>query len=202
MSFKEETPLDDVLKYIKQATTTPTHSGIPIYVDPIGLQEAERSLNSTVLIDLEDVPLRRTLQLILSQLGLAYFVEDGILVITSPKRASDPLPPTITTLAPIHKMIEKAERGELSSTELKELVEVIRLRRMVKLMDKNYDAPAPGDEGHTGPGGAFRKREGVFPGEENARETRELLQEVRELVKVLKGDKPEKKAAEKQGGLQ
>ena len=36
MSFNEETPLEDVLKYIKQATTTATYSGIPIYVDPIG----------------------------------------------------------------------------------------------------------------------------------------------------------------------
>ena len=34
MSFATETPLDDILKYIKQATTTPTFSGIPIYVDP------------------------------------------------------------------------------------------------------------------------------------------------------------------------
>ena len=41
MSFANETPLDDVLKYIRQATTTPTFPGIPIYVDPIGLQEAE-----------------------------------------------------------------------------------------------------------------------------------------------------------------
>ena len=37
MSFNEETPLEDVLKYIKQATTTATYQGIPIYVDPIGL---------------------------------------------------------------------------------------------------------------------------------------------------------------------
>ena len=41
MSFPNETPLDDVLKYIKQATMTPTYPGIPIYVDPLGLQEAE-----------------------------------------------------------------------------------------------------------------------------------------------------------------
>ena len=34
MSFQEETPLEDVLKYIKQATTTKTYAGIPIYVDP------------------------------------------------------------------------------------------------------------------------------------------------------------------------
>ena len=83
MSFAAETPLDDVLKYIKQATATPTFSGIPIYVDPIGLQEAERSLNSTVQIDLEGVPLKTTLRLILKQLGLAYTVKDGFLMITS-----------------------------------------------------------------------------------------------------------------------
>ena len=48
MSFAEDTPLEDVLKYIKQATTTANYQGIPIYVDPIGLQEAEKSMTSTV----------------------------------------------------------------------------------------------------------------------------------------------------------
>jgi hypothetical protein len=83
MRFPDETPLDDVLKYIKQATTTPGYSGIPIYVDPIGLQEAERSLNSTVQIDLEGVALRETLGLCLKQLGLTYGVKEGRLRITS-----------------------------------------------------------------------------------------------------------------------
>ena len=63
MSFAAETPLDDVLKYIKQATTTERYPGLQIYVDPVGLQEAERSLNSTVQIDLENVPLRASLRL-------------------------------------------------------------------------------------------------------------------------------------------
>jgi tetratricopeptide (TPR) repeat protein len=83
MSFANETPLDDVLKYIKQATQTPTFNGIPIYVDPIGLQEAERSMNSTVQIDLDGVPLKTTLRLLLKQLGLVYTVKDGFLMITS-----------------------------------------------------------------------------------------------------------------------
>ncbi len=48
MSFNEDTPLEDVLKYIKQATTTKIYTGIPIYVDPLGLQEAEKSMTSTV----------------------------------------------------------------------------------------------------------------------------------------------------------
>ena len=71
MSFNEETPLEDVLKYVKQATTTATYQGIPIYVDPIGLQEAEKSMTSTVRnMDLEGVPLKITLRLLLKQLEL------------------------------------------------------------------------------------------------------------------------------------
>ena len=84
MSFHDNTPLEDVLKYIKQATTTATYAGIPIYVDPLGLQEAEKSMTSTVRnMDLEGVPLHRTLHLLLKQLDLAYFVDDGVLYITS-----------------------------------------------------------------------------------------------------------------------
>ncbi|MFI5458691.1 MAG: DUF4139 domain-containing protein [Isosphaerales bacterium] len=84
MSFKEETPLEDVLAYIKQATTTATHSCIPIYVDPVGLQEAEKSMSSTVRnISLEGVPLKTTLKLLLKQLDLTYEVRNGLLTITS-----------------------------------------------------------------------------------------------------------------------
>jgi hypothetical protein len=83
MRFPDEIPLGDLVKYISKATSTPTDAGIPIYVDPIGLQEAERSLNSTVQIDLEGLPLRTTLRLGLSQLGLKYVLEDGFLWIIS-----------------------------------------------------------------------------------------------------------------------
>ena len=41
MNFANETPLEDVIRYIKAATTSTSFpDGIPIYVDPIGLQEA------------------------------------------------------------------------------------------------------------------------------------------------------------------
>ena len=128
MSFAAETPLDDVLKYIKQATTTPTFSGIPIYVDPIGLQEAERSLNSTVRLDLEGIPLRRTLQLMLTQLGLAYFVEDGMLVVTSEDSAGKPLPPSMRGATPLTEKMEKAERGELTMEEMEDLLKYLKTR--------------------------------------------------------------------------
>ena len=83
MSFPNETPLEDVLKYIKQATQGPNDSGIPIYVDPLGLQEADKTLTSPISIDLEGVPLKTTLRLLLKQLGLTFTVKDGFLMITS-----------------------------------------------------------------------------------------------------------------------
>jgi hypothetical protein len=83
MSFNEETPLEDVLKYIKAATASATSGGIPIYVDPIGLSEADKTMASTVRnMELEGVPLRRTLSLLLNQLGLDYVVDEGMLKIS------------------------------------------------------------------------------------------------------------------------
>ena len=89
MSFGDETPLDDMLRYITQATTTADFAGIPIVVDPLGLKEVRRSLNSTVLIDLEGVPLKTSLRLMLKQLDLAYIVEDGRLLISSSTRIQE-----------------------------------------------------------------------------------------------------------------
>ena len=83
MSFAIAPSLDDVLSYIKQATTTPSSDGIPIFVDQTGLQEAKRSLASTVSMDLYGVPLKTTLKLMLKQFGLAYTVKDGRLIISS-----------------------------------------------------------------------------------------------------------------------
>lgn len=40
-------------------------------------------MQSTVCLDLEGVPLKRTLYLCLNQLDLAYIVRDGVLIITS-----------------------------------------------------------------------------------------------------------------------
>jgi hypothetical protein len=90
MSFANETPLEDVLKYIKSATQGPNDSGIPIYVDPVGLNEAEKTLTSPVTLDLEGVPLKTTLRLLLKQLGLTYTVKEGLLTITSESSEDQP----------------------------------------------------------------------------------------------------------------
>ena len=74
----------DVLKYIKQATTTPTFTGIPIYVDPV------RPAGGRTIAQLDHpldcaghAPEDEPAHLILKQLGLAYIVKDGFLMIDS-----------------------------------------------------------------------------------------------------------------------
>ncbi len=91
MHFPTETPLDEVLRHIKNATSEPGFPGIPIYVDPIGLQSAERSLNSTVSIDIGAIPVRDALGLCLKQLGLGYAVRSGYLHISDEWPATLPI---------------------------------------------------------------------------------------------------------------
>jgi hypothetical protein len=123
MHFPSDTPLDDVLKYIKSATRGPGRSeGIPVYVDPIALQEAEKSLASTVIIDLSGVPLRVSLRLVLRQLGLTYKVEDGVLMILADSGEE----------TPIKKLQERALRGEMSLEEMDSLLKQLKLIREIQ----------------------------------------------------------------------
>ena len=82
MPFANETPLEDVLKYINQNTQGPNDDGIQIHVDPIGLEDASATMQSTVRINLEGVPLKRALKIMLDQLDLTYTVQDGLLFIS------------------------------------------------------------------------------------------------------------------------
>ncbi len=96
MNFEGDTPLSDVLKYIKDATQDEAAglpTGIPIYVDPIGLQDADKTESDTVKMKLEGIPLKATLRLLLKQLSLTYTVKDGLMTITS--TASDDQPTEI-----------------------------------------------------------------------------------------------------------
>ncbi|WP_165227304.1 RNA polymerase sigma factor [Aquisphaera insulae] len=83
LQFPNETPLEEVLGKIKETTASGDGKPMPIYVDPLGLQEADRTMTSPVCIELQDVPLKVSLRLLLKQLGLAYCVRDGVLVISS-----------------------------------------------------------------------------------------------------------------------
>jgi RNA polymerase sigma factor (sigma-70 family) len=95
LPFPEGAPLQDVLKYIKSNTQSEAielPSGIPIYVDPIGLEEAGKNLDSQIKIIVWHVPLKESLRLALDQLGLTYHVKDGLLTITSAPKADPPKP--------------------------------------------------------------------------------------------------------------
>ncbi|WP_165064144.1 RNA polymerase sigma factor [Paludisphaera rhizosphaerae] len=131
MIFPNETPLEDILKYVKQATDAPNDDGLELYVDPQGLQEADKTLTSPVALEVEGVPLRRTLQLLLDQLGLVYFVEDGMVVITAAGRNSYGLKPTMAKSTPLDEEVGRAKRGELSTEELNALIEKMKLIQQV-----------------------------------------------------------------------
>ena len=71
-------------------------------------------------LDLEGVPLRRTLQLALAQLDLGYFIVDGMLYITSLESAeSSSLPPSMPTPSPQHGEARKsrARRADAGRNE-------------------------------------------------------------------------------------
>jgi hypothetical protein len=90
LPFPNETPLQDVITYLKEESKSKElPNGLPIYVDPVGLQDAERTIQSPIQIDLEGVPLRTTLKFMLRQLDLVYAVEDGVLIISNRERMRD-----------------------------------------------------------------------------------------------------------------
>jgi RNA polymerase sigma factor (sigma-70 family) len=92
MPFDHETPLSELLEYVRQATADENLvNGIPIYVDEFRLQESEQSPQSPVQMNIEGIPLKTTLWLTLRQLDLAYSVIDGVLIISSRNLLDDML---------------------------------------------------------------------------------------------------------------
>ena len=107
MNFPNDTPLSDVIRYIEQSTIDEAAGfpvGIPIYVDPQELQDADKTMASTIAINLQGLPLRVSLHLLLKQLNLTYVVEGGLLIVATPmsdiypsnqpNRTKPPTPPT------------------------------------------------------------------------------------------------------------
>ena len=87
--------------------------------------------------------------------------------------------------SPILEKLEKAERGELTVDQMKELLEVMKLRQQLKELGDKYGKDEEGGE--------------------QANPTAELLKEVRELIQVLKDEKQGKRRSSRRsdkGGLQ
>ena len=64
---------------------------MPINVDPVGLQEVERTMSSPVVVPTRHQPIGKTLGEILDQIGLAYVIRDGELLITAKESLDKPL---------------------------------------------------------------------------------------------------------------
>lgn len=93
MRYPDAVTLEEMIKAIQVATRGPDDRGIPIYVDPFGLQEVEQTMQSLIRLDYEGVPLRKSLRLALGQLQLTYEVSDGLLTIMSEYNDTDGPPP-------------------------------------------------------------------------------------------------------------
>jgi hypothetical protein len=90
VAFEQETPLEDAIKAI-QATVGDKDGGLPAYLDPIGLQEAEKAPNAPVQFPVKGLPLAASLTRLLHPLGLAFYVDpEGLLVVTGQSGESFP----------------------------------------------------------------------------------------------------------------
>jgi RNA polymerase sigma factor (sigma-70 family) len=166
MSFPNDTPLEDVLKYIKQATAGPDGDGIPIYVDPVGLLMVEQTMQAPIRMDLSGVPLRRILKLIADQINMGYGVKDGMITLFAPDfqrknwrellivEPGGPFPET----TPLQLLVEKAERGEMSDEELdqlnerlKAIEEASRRYHSIKMQKGGYMSPPMPKDGFMSP---------------------------------------------------
>jgi hypothetical protein len=88
LTYPDGAPLEQFLKDIKMCSVGQPKlltAGIPIYVDPIGLSEADKTMTSTVRRPPSDqkLTLGEHLKLALKPLGLDFTIRDGFLMITS-----------------------------------------------------------------------------------------------------------------------
>ena len=99
--FTKETPLDDLFKSIRSATKGKSVDDppIPIYIDPLGLQMADKTMNSPIQWDVEGIPLAASLPLILKQVGLQFHVmPNGLLLISAMTSEDAPADPSALIL--------------------------------------------------------------------------------------------------------
>jgi len=77
-----------------------------------------------VVFELEDVPLKTTLELLLRQLYLYFRVKDGLMIITSTQ--SDDV------ITPFTIMEDKARMGQLTREQYKQLIEALKMKNQVQ----------------------------------------------------------------------
>jgi hypothetical protein len=93
LAVDENTEILDVLKALRKTSISPSlPSGIPIYVDPIGLQESGSNLASRLkgpFPPMAELTLDNQMKLLLEPMGLSAVVKDGMFVVTSKEDAQN-----------------------------------------------------------------------------------------------------------------
>ena len=99
--FTKDTSLGDLIKAIRSATRGKSVDDppIPIYLDPLGLQMADKTMDSPIEWDVEGIPLAASLPLILKQVGMQFHVmPNGLLMISAETSADAPADPSALIL--------------------------------------------------------------------------------------------------------
>jgi RNA polymerase sigma factor (sigma-70 family) len=175
MSFPNPTPLEDVLKYIRQATAGPDRESVPIYVDPVNPEgdslddkDWEKLRKTPITINLEGVPLRRTLKLIAEQLGMGYGIKDGMVTFAVPNMVRRNwsellvMEESFPQSSPLELEVERARRGELTTAELDQLNE--RLKAIEEVTKRSQSIRMMRLMPGASPGGMMRAMPGPSPG--------------------------------------
>jgi hypothetical protein len=168
MNFPSPTPLSEVLRYLKLATAGPDQEAIAIYVDPVGLGDLdedqtaryEKLMQTPIAMNLDGVPLRRTLKLVAEQIGMGYGIKDGMVTMRPPDMRSQNwhelmvMEESFPETSPLALEVERARRGEMTNSELerldqqlKAIEEVTKRYRSIRMMRGMTVAPgdmAPG----------------------------------------------------------
>lgn len=95
LDWPDQASLGEVIEQIKISTRRESPRfplGVPVTIDPVGLEEAGRSLSSPVRRPPADqeLSLGRKLQTVLEPLGLACQVKDATIVITAKRMVDQP----------------------------------------------------------------------------------------------------------------
>jgi hypothetical protein len=90
MQFREPTTLEDLVKFIQERAKAADGHELLIYVDPQGLQDADKTMFDTFQIKTIRCSLGTALNIATRQNSLSAYVRDGMIYITSPASDSDP----------------------------------------------------------------------------------------------------------------
>jgi RNA polymerase sigma factor (sigma-70 family) len=179
MNFANPTPLADVIRYIQQVTADPGGSGIQIYVDATMLgffnedkgaaKTYEELMKTPIVMNLENVPLRRVLKLIAEQIGMGYGIKDGMVTMRPPDMRNRNwqelmvMEESFPESSPLAQEVDRARRGELTEGELAELEaklqtidEVTKRYRSIRMMGAGAGGMMMGRMPGAGPGGMMQ----------------------------------------------